>query len=332
MPGEQWRQLVQVGKEASDAYGIAVPATRQLLMDTGSGGLTRTRAAHVIKVSTGTPDNVRGVKNRAVAAGGTFKQSLDSSEIVEPLLACIAGGVTPTTTLGASTWLFKPSTTLDSQTWQWRDGYTDWQETGVYVDTLKLTWSAAANGDVTVDYTLFGQDRTQQALTASLPTRSPTWIEGWEAKVYLDAMGGTAGTTPFATAISGSLTVTRHLGRKYYAANTQATGAVTQGEFDVTGDLVLEGDTPSLTEYADWDTSVPRLMRLAFGGNGAVIGTSTLKPSVYFDVPCFYTAWDLSGADAGTKIAKASLQYAYDSGNGFSLAVTAINNRPTAYA
>jgi hypothetical protein len=302
-------------------------------MDTGSGGLTRTRAAHIIKVSTGTPDNVRGVKNRSVAAGGTFKQTLDASEIVEPLLACIQGGVTPTTALGASTWLFKPSTTLDSQTWQWRDGYTDWQETGVYVDTIKLTWSSAANGDVMVDYTLFGKDRTQQALTAALSTRTPLWIEGWQCNVYLDAMGATPGTTQFATAISGTMTITRKLGRKYYANNTQATGAVTQGEFDVTGDIILEGNTASLTEYTDWDTSVARLMRLNFTNSvgGTVLGTSALYPTVNFDLPCYYTAWDLSGADAGTKVAKASFQYSYDVTNAYSLAVTAINARTTAY-
>jgi len=329
MPGEQWRVLTQVGKETT--YGTIVPATRQLLMDPASGGLTRTRAAHVINVATGTPDNVRGVKNRAVEAGGTFKQMLDAGEIVEPLLACIQGGVTPTTALGASTWVFVPSTTLDSQTWENRDGYTDWVESGVYVDTIKLSWSAAASGDISVDYTLFGKDRTQQALTASLATRSPVWIEGWETKVYLDALGGTAGTTPFGTAISGDLTIQRNLGRKFFAANTQATGAITQGAFGCTGSIVYEANSASLAEYADWDTSVPRLMRLEFGNNGAVLGTSTLKARVAFDVPCFYTSWDLTGEDAQTRIAKANFQYSYDPTNAFSTKITVVNGRTAAY-
>lgn len=329
MAGELWRILTQVGKET--VYGTPVAATRQLLMDDTSAGLNRTRAAHIIKVSTGTPDNVRGVKNRAVAAGGTFKQTLDADECLEPLLACVQGNVTPTTALGASTWVFKPSTALDSQTWENRDGYTDWQASGVYVDTIKYTWSAAANGDVMVDYTLFGKDRVQSTLTAALTTRSPIWVEGWESQVFLDALGGTPGTTAFGTAISGTVTITRKLGRKYYAANTQATGAVTQGEFDCTGDLVIEGNAASLTEYGNWDSSVGRLLRLKFGGNGAVLGTSTLKRSVSLDVPCFFTAWDLSGADAGTRVAKATFQYSYDPTNAFSTQVTVVNSRPTAY-
>lgn len=330
MAGELWRIITQVGKETD--YGTIVPATRQLLMDPSSGGLTRTRAAHVIKVSTGTPDNVRGVKNRAVAAGGTFKQMLDADEIIEPLLACVQGGVSPTTALGASTWLFKPSTTLDSQTWEWRDGYTDWVQPGVYIDTLKLAWSAAASGDISVDYTLFGTDRTQQALTASLAMRAPIWTEGWETKVYLDALGGTPGTTPYGKAISGDLTISRNLGRKYFAANTQATGAITQGEFDCTGSIVYEADSASLAEYADWDASTPRLLRLEFGNNGAVLGTSTLKRRIAFDVPCFYQAWDLSGTDAETRIAKATFQYSYDQVNSFSMQITVVNGRTSAYS
>jgi hypothetical protein len=250
--------------------------------------------------------------------------------------ASLVNGAPPAsnqTGTGAYTWLWKPSTSLDSQTWEWRDGYTDWRETGVYIDTIKLVWSAAANGDVMVDYTLFGKDRAQNALTGSLATRSPLWMEGWQTLVYLDALGSTPGTNLYATAISGEITITRKLGRKYYAANTQATGAVTQGEFDLTGTMVLEANAASLTEYADWDSAVGRMLRLAFtnSNGGTKLGASGLYKSVFFDIPCSYTAWDLSGADAGTTVAKASLQYQYDAVAGYSLAITANNDRATAY-
>jgi hypothetical protein len=146
-------------------------------------------------------------------------------------------------------------------------------------------------------------------------------------------MGAAPGVNKFGTAISGTFTITRKLGRKYYANNTLATGAVTQGEFDVTGDIVVEGNAASLAEYADWDNAVPRLMRLAFTNSvgGTALGATGLYKSVLFDIPCYYTAWDLSGADAGTKVAKASWQYSYDIVNSYSLAVTAINARTTAY-
>jgi len=48
-------------------------------------------------------------------------------------------------------------------------------------------------------------------------------------------------------------------------------------------------------------------------------------------VPCSYTAWDLSGADSGTKVAKASLQYVYDTGNAMSFQAVVNNDRTSAY-
>jgi len=143
MAGESFREIWQIAKEAT--YGTIVPATRQLSGES-SGHLNRTRANHEIRVSTGTRDNVRGNKPRAVTAGGAFSQAFDADEIIELFLAAIQGGVTPVTALGASTWVFTPSTTLDSQVWEWFDGYNGWVESGVYIDTLKFTWSAAANG------------------------------------------------------------------------------------------------------------------------------------------------------------------------------------------
>ena len=328
MAGESFREIWQIAKEAT--YGTIVPATRQLSGDP-SGHLNRTRANHEIRVSTGTRDNVRGNKPRAVTAGGAFSQAFDADEIIELFLAAIQGGVTPTTALGASTWVFTPSTTLDSQVWEWFDGYNGWVESGVYIDTLKFSWSAAANGDTKVEATLFGKDRVPQTITAALTTRSPIWMEGWETLVYLDALGGTAGTTLFGKAISGTLTLTNKLGRKYFANNTLATAAVPFGEFGCSGDLIIEADTAGMVEYTNWDSSIDRLIRLSHGNNGAVLGTSTLKRVINHDIPCTWTAFDLGALDAGTRVLKGSFNYKYDATNAFSYKATVVSSRAAAY-
>jgi hypothetical protein len=100
-----FRVLTQVGKETT--YGTAVPATRQLLLE-NTAHEDRQRAAHIIKVATGTRDNVRSIKNRAVTASGTFQQQLDADEIIELFLASIAGGVTPVATVAIA----NPTTAL----------------------------------------------------------------------------------------------------------------------------------------------------------------------------------------------------------------------------
>lgn len=328
MAGEGFRELWQIGKETT--YGTPVPATRQLSGDP-SGHLDRDRENHEIRVSTGTRDNVRGNKPRAVTAGGMFSQAFDADEIIELFLAAVQGGVTPTTALGASTWVFTPGATLDSQTWEWFDGYNGWSESGVYLDTLKFTWSAAKNGDTKVEATLFGKDRVPQTVTASLATRTPIWMEGYETLVYLDALGGTPGTTLFGKAISGELTLGNNLDRKYYANNTLATAAVTFGQFNCSGSLVIEADADGMAEYDNWDTSVDRLIRLSHGNNGAVLGTSALKRAINHDIPCTWTAFDLGSQDAGTRVLKGTFNYKFDAVNAFSYRATVVSSRGTAY-
>jgi hypothetical protein len=328
MAGEAWRQQWAIGVET--AYGVAVPATRQLSAES-AGHLERQAANHEIRVATGTRDNVRGNKPRAVTAGGMFSQAFDADEIIELFLGAVQGGVTPTTALGASTWVFKPAATLDSQTWEWYDGANGWQSPGTYIDTIKFTWSAAANGDTKVEATLFAKDRVIHTITAALATRNPIWMEGWETQVYLDALGGTPGTTLFGTAISGSLTLGNKLGRKYFANNTLVLSSVPFGQFSCSGDLIIEANAAGITEYTNWDTSVDRLLRLSHGNNGAVIGTSALKRSIVHDIPCTWTAMEISGMDAETRVLKASFNYKYDVVNSFSYRATVVNSRPTAY-
>src|SRR6266536_2277616 len=109
MPGETWRQQIQVGKETTP--GTAVAATRILYLENTSIKFTKTREARFHRFATGTRDNVRAYTSGAVAAGGEAKLSVSGEELLEWLLLGIQGGVTPTTPAGATLarlWTFKP--------------------------------------------------------------------------------------------------------------------------------------------------------------------------------------------------------------------------------
>ena len=323
MAGEQWRQVFQAGKETTP--GMAVAATRKLY---GNGNMIRDRAMNVINVSTGTRDTQRDAKARAVTAGGNFTQELSADEIIELLLLGMKGGVTPTTSLGASTWVFTPGTP-DSATMEFYDGYRGWAERGVMLNQLKI--SGNASGDATVAVDLFGTEMVPQAITASLAERVPDFLQGWEGKLYIDAFGGTAGTTYIAnTAISFDFTLQNNFGRKYYLDNTTATGAITTGKVGLMLDMVMEGNAAAMTEYTNRETAVKRLIRLELGNNVSV-GTGTAKKSVLIDLPCVASAVDLTPEDQGTKVYKFSFQYIYDPTNAFSARITVVNGRTTAW-
>lgn len=74
------------------------------------------------------------------------------------------------------------------------------------------------------------------------------------------------------------------------------------------------------------------------GGAGPNIAPSTTTPGVgykrliWIDVPMFWTKFDLSGEDAGTRMYSGSFSYTYDSTNAYSLRVTCRNSRATAWA
>lgn len=165
-----------------------------------------------------------------------------------------------------------------------------------------------------------------------LTDRVPNVIEGWEALLYIDAYGGTAGTTLVSsTLIDWDVTIKNNLARKYFLDNTTAVGAVPLGELDITASFLYEANALGLGEYYNWDQATKRLIRLALGNNGAVIGASAKKPAVFIDLPCAYSAVDLTPEDAGTKVYKATARYVYDVTNAFGLKATAQTSRAAAY-
>lgn len=422
-----------MGKET--VAGTAVPATRRIY---AMGDFTRVRAQNIVEVQTGTRDNQRDAKLRAVVAGGKLTMPIGADEITEWLLALIQGGVTPVTALGASTWTFKPGVSIDSQTYEYFDGYRPWQLRGALIDELKL--SGVIDGDTKAEATLFGRElipyplsgtggtaevqsvglgassagtvvltfqgqstpplaynaanavvqaalvalpsigagnvvvstgpwpaaitvtfggalastpnlplisgvgtgltggavaitrTTPGALVTPLADRVPNFSEGWELQLFADAFGGTPGTTNIpGTIISWDVTIKNNLARKYFGDNTLATGAVVLGKLDVAVNVTLEANQYGMAEYQNWDNNAKRLTRLQIGNNGAVIGTSALKPQVTIDTPLAWGAVDLAGEDKGTKVYKLTGSYIYDPTNAFGLQVKVQNARNTAY-
>jgi len=299
------------------------------------GDLTRDRMINPIKVASGTRDNQRDAKPRVVHTGGKFDQGLSADEIVELLLMSVRGGVAPvqqggTTPNGAYLWTFTPGPTLDSGTVEWYDGYRNWQQRGARIDELKI--SGAVEADAKVNATFFGQEMVPVAQTAGLTDRVPDFMEGWELRLYIDAFGAAPGTTVVpGTIITHDTTFKNNLFRKYYGDNTTAAGDIKAGELHIQGDILLEANASALAEYNTRDAATKRLIRLELGNNSANIGTSTLKKKVTIDIPCFYSAIDLTPDQNGTKVYKFTYQYVYDPTNAFGIQIQVTNGRATAY-
>lgn len=327
MAGELWTSAFQVGKEITP--GTSVAATRKMYYDIAVSRLARTRAPRPRRFATGTRDNVRAFTLGPQVVSGTLMQPLSASEIVELLLMTIKGAVTPTGAGAAKLWTFVPGTSLDALTVEWYDGARGWEAAGSHGTKLKIAGSVRDDTLVTCD--VFGRSQVQATITPALADRTPDFIEGWETKLYIDAFGGTPGTTVVAgTLINWNIEIDNQLARKFWADNSNSTGGVVMGELAISAKLLFEAaPAVALTEFNNWDAATKRLVRVEFGQNEVISGAD--KKFVTVDLPGAWDAVDLGGTDEGTRAYEMSLQYIYDPTNAFGLQIRAQNARTAAY-
>lgn len=266
MSGELWNEVVQYGREAT--YGVAVAATRKAYLR--DVAISRERAPRPQEFATGTRHQVRDFTLGPVVVGGGFKLPVSADELIEWALVTGQGAVTPTTPSGATlarlwTFLFG-STALDSMTLERNDGAVAKRAIGVYGDTMEVAGSA--NGENLATFGLFGKDYLNNALTGSLTDRVPTFMEGWQTRVYIDSFGGTPGFTRIVgQVINHKLNYNNNLKRKYFYDNVNTLGAARLGKIALTCGLTLDAvGAQAASELTNWDTPTKRLLRLEFLG------------------------------------------------------------------
>lgn len=335
MSGELWRSTTAVAKEV--VYGTAVqPATRKTYYSDPLFHLVRAPRAHAF--ATGTRDNVRSFTVGPQEVSGDLKLPLDSSEIIELLLGCVSGGVTPTqpnagTDPTVYLWTFEPTNSLDSSTVEFQDGARAWLVSGVLCDKINIKGSANGPNDVTA--TMFGKAITATTMTGGLSDREVGVTEGWEASLYIDAFGGTPGTTLLnGTLVNWDVSIMANLQRKYLAANQNSLASVPIGVLGAEATLTFEASaSDSITEFNNWNVALAsptlRLLRLDFGEN-AVISHSYHKSTI-LDLPGAWSAFDLGQADAGTRVYQLKMSYVYDPTNLFGVRVLCQNTRAAAW-
>ncbi len=234
--------------------------------------------------ATGTRDNVRASTLGPIQAGGSVRCPVSGDELVELMLLTIAGGVTPTTPSGATNarlWTFKPSNTLDSATLERNDGAQLQRLLGARGNRMTIAGSTTGDNQCTVE--LFATDRQDgwAGPLTSLTDRNPTFLEGWQTRLWIDAGGATPGQTLIPNAlINWNLQFNGNLGRKYTANNTLAATTVTLGMLDITATLMLEASAAqTITELANFDANTQRMVRLEFIGpaNGIEAGANEVQ-------------------------------------------------------
>lgn len=325
--GETWRGRLVGGGET--VYGTAVPGTRYLYYREPT--MTRERAYREHRYMTGHRANNMNATLGPVVVGGRAVIEASADEFVELLLTGVKGGMVAVPLgSGAYQWDFAPGDgPLDSATYEYNDGAEQWRSYGIYINTITLEGTPEAENLATVEY--FGLEKELFGSPANPAQRVPYIHEGWETKVYIDAFG-TYGTTLIQHAITmWRIAFNNNLGRKYFADNTLATGKVTVGRVDLTGEVGIEmSETIAATEYANWDAVTKRSILFRFGDN-AVIGGG-LKRTIDLTIHGAWSSADTNQEGAGTREMRLGITGVFEPTTGDVIQWRLINGRATAWS
>ena len=329
--GALWRERIQIGKEVTAGTGVA--ATRVAYASNVS--LQPSRAPREHRFSTGTRDNVRARTLGPTVAGGSLQIPVSAEELLEWCLACFDGSVTPTTPAGGTTskrWVFAPGLTPASVTIERQDGANTGRGLGMRVNQMTIAGNVREQNVATME--LFGTNVEGPAafptLTTGLTERTPTFLEGWQTNLYIDALGATPGTTAKIAMISWNVVINNGMGRKYLAQNTLSARRVVMGQLGITANLLLEAaEADTVAELANSDANTPRLVRLEFIQTTPI--ETTIYPTVWIDLPGYWTSPDRNQADEGTRAYGFPFNYIFDPTLGAGIKMTLTNTRATSF-
>lgn len=315
MAGELWRSQVAVALQLGST--IVQPATRRCYWTDPSIMVTQPNKVH--RAAVGRRDNVFAVTYGANQASGKLSSPMSAEEILEILSMGISGSpviTTPATGVLTRLHTYKPGDTATA-TIEWFDGKRGWIGNGFKCDTVDIAGSI--DGDNMISAGLFGADVVPGTVTPNMSERDPTFIESWQTRLYVDAVGGTAGTTAMpGTLVNWNVSIKNALSRVFTASNSKAADRVIAGELDVTAKLTFDADggpggaaTGPIDEFTNWTNAVPRMIRIEFQDETAFIET-TLRRFITLDIGGMWTAVDISGSAQGVRTYTLDFQSVYN--------------------
>lgn len=304
MAGEIYRSIVQMGKQTT--ADAAVPATRRMYVSAPS--LTRERESRPKAFATGDRMPVRAHRSGPAIVAGSMTCPVVADELLEMLEATFGPAAisTPAGATNARRHVYTPGDP-SYITVELNDGANLWQ--GIGIRTNGMNVSLAVSGEASAAFPLFGLERQPlAALTTGIAERTPPTTEGWETRFYIEALGGTPGTTRVDNVLAAAdIGFTNNLGRKFLASNRREASKLPAGVIGLTGSLRMEAsEAQALTEYLNWEADTYRLFRLEIGNNDVIDAGTNEQQTITIDATggTFTITWNPgSGAETTAAIA-----------------------------
>lgn len=234
------------------------------------------------------------------------------------LLSAVKGGVTPTTGTTDETWTFPfpltASPAIEPRTWEFYDGQQEYELAGGLVESFELSGEASDDGIVQFTANLISADCVKSTLTSSLSNRSVEGLPASKCSLYIDALGGTIGSTVKAdTLISWKYGYKTGLHLKKFSSGGISPTAFGYGIPEVQLDVTAEFNAIAVAELDAYLANTGRLYRIE--GLGSLI-TGAIYKTLRCDIGAdIVEVGDLWGDRDGNTTVDLTLKSRLDTGS-----------------
>jgi hypothetical protein len=304
----------QFGPEATAGTAVAATSVQRLL----SNGAKNDSPVEFINENIGYLPQVNRTAQPKLAASIAFE---DSPLTFEQAMYPFSAGIKTVSAVadGAGSgkiWTYAFPTTAPNSIKTWTIEYGDNIQAREmeysFCESFAISFNAGEVVNISSNW--IGRQWTNTTFTGALSAPTVEELLTSKGKLYIDAVGGTIGTTQVTnTLLSGTLNVMTGWkpvwtadGNLYFsfAKNTQP---------EITLDLTYEHNTSAETEYSAFVAGTPRQMQLSFVGSALTsAGTFTTK-ILSINLAGTYETWDAFGDQDGNNTVSCTFRAAYDS-------------------
>lgn len=262
-------------------------------------------------------------------ATARIAQYLTFEDAIMALDSAVKGTVTPTTVDTSGRQYDYPigaaSPAQRSRTLEIYDGLQMYQLSGAYCSSVEIRGSQGGDGIVRMNTDWVGKVATPGTNTAGIAARTVDALPTSLCKLYVDAIGGTIGSTEKAgVLIDWVLKASNGAHVKFFQGDTSPVAANFR-EWDISFGFTMEAGTTSAAEIVKLQAGTSSLFRIK-GVSTVLAGSGTAYKTLTVDVAGMYTdPATLWGNRDGNTTVPFAVTPAYDSGAALAVTVSTIN-------
>jgi hypothetical protein len=196
-----------------------------------------------------------------------------------------------------------------------------------YAHAAEITLKGAAGEAWMMSANLIGRQVALSTFTAALSVSAVEEALFSKTKLYIDAAGGTIGTTLKSnTLLDAEITITTGLIPKFTADGDLFFSFVQQTEPVVTGSITFEHDAVGVAEKASWRAEDVKLVRLICEGSAAATpGTTYTYLSLIIDMALMWEKFDAIDEADGNDIVRGNFKCVYSSTDSLFFQIIVVN-------